>query len=136
MTTIISGLKAFGVGKIALIVILIITVIAHYAQVSKLDKQIAEQDYTITLRDMELAVKDAELVKAQAAIAVQNAQIEAIRHDSDKAISNYTDELNRLQTSAAQTKMVIKTELLRDPSCENELQLINAQLLDFFGGEK
>ena len=80
----------------------------------------------------DLIIARQDITQCRGAIEAQNAKIAAYTFDKEESEKRYAANLAELGNKAAQGRVAIVKELVRDPSCENELRLIKNELAGFY----
>jgi heme exporter protein D len=118
-----------AMGKYAPFVVVIIVLIAMIVYKNSQIDDLISQNEQLTAA---LTISQHEATQAAAQINAQNAKIAEYTIDMEDAKKRYAENVASLQAQNAKARVEVVKELVRDPSCENELALIKEQLGLFY----
>ena len=98
------------------------------SSIDKLENKIAVCD---TERVYEKAIYTSELDKAYMIISDQNKQIEEFKINAKQYETDLSLITKELETAKQTKRVEIRKEVVRDPSCDNQLRLMQQQLEEF-----
>lgn len=121
-----SWLKYAPAAGIIIFILILIGVIKHK---ERINERLAADMHRL---ETELIISRQELSSAQGAIKRQNGAISQHALDMEEAEKQHALALADLRDKSSQARAETGKELVRDPSCENELRLIKEQLQAFY----